>query len=292
MAVIQFVVLLFVSLLLFIGLKAVRPNEAYVFSLFGKYYGTLKEEGFWFVNPFLSANTGTGSAAIALAVSQALSVESIGSKGSDKRVSASSFRKTVSLKVQTFVNGVQKVNDKLGNPIMVGAVVIWKITNPTKAVFVVDDYKEYLSNQADSIIRNVARLYPYDNMDENESDEASELSLKGSSREIAEKMKLSLQDCVKDAGIEIIDVRINQLAYAEEIASAMLQRQQAVAIIAARKKIVEGAVSMVEMALAQLKEDGVVALDEERKAQMVSNLLVVLCGNKEAQPIVNSGSIY
>ncbi len=269
----------------FAGLKTVKPNEAYVFSLFGKYYGTLKTEGFRYVNPFVSANAGT----------------KIDNSGMDElisglkkgKASVTLVRKSVSMRMQTFVNGVQKVNDKLGNPVMVGAVVVWRITDPTKAVFVVDDYKEFLSNQADSIIRNVARLYPYDNMSEDDSDiSADELTLRGSSQEIADRMKGELQERVASAGLEIIDVRINQLSYAEEIAAAMLQRQQAVAIIAARKKIVEGAVSMVEMALDQLKKDNVVEFDEDKKAQMVSNLLVVLCGNKDAQPVVNSGSIY
>ncbi len=249
---------------LFLGLKAVRPNEAYVFTLFGKYYGTLKKEGFFFVNPFCIANNGTDE----------------GLKN----------KRSVSLRVQSLVNAVQKVNDKMGNPIMVGAVVIWKVSDPTRAVFVVDRYPDFLSNQADSIIRNVARLYPYDSMSDGD-DEDDELTLRGSSQEIANKMKNELQESVRDAGLEILEVRINQLSYSEEIAQAMLQRQQAVAVIAARRKIVEGAVSMVDMALKELEEGGIVNLDDEKKAQMVSNLLVVLCGNKDAQPVLNSGSI-
>ncbi len=282
---ILFILVLTMDCIGFAGLKTVKPNEAYVFSLFGKYYGTLKKEGFRFVNPFVSANSGTKNDNNGME-------ELIGGlkKG---RAGSQLPRKSVSMRMQTFANGVQKVNDRLGNPVMVGAIVVWRITDPTKAVFVVDDYKEFLSNQADSIIRNVARLYPYDNMSEDETDiSADELTLRGSSQEIADRMRDELQDRVASAGLEIIEVRINQLSYAEEIAAAMLQRQQAVAIIAARKKIVEGAVSMVEMALAQLKNDNVVDFDEEKKAQMVSNLLVVLCGNKDAQPVVNSGSIY
>ena len=249
---------------LFLGLKAVRPNEAYVFTLFGKYYGTLKKEGFFFVNPFCISNNGTDE----------------GLKN----------KRSVSLRVQSLVNAVQKVNDKMGNPIMVGAVVIWKVSDPTRAVFVVDRYSDFLSNQADSIIRNVARLYPYDSMSDGD-DEDDELTLRGSSQEIANKMRNELQESVKAAGLEILEVRINQLSYSEEIAQAMLQRQQAVAVIAARRKIVEGAVSMVDMALKELEEGGIVNLDDEKKAQMVSNLLVVLCGNKDAQPVLNSGSI-
>ena len=176
----------------------------------------------------------------------------------------------------------------MGNPIIIGSVVIWRVENPTKAVFNVENYQEYLSIQCDSVIRNIARMYPYDDM-ENDSEEKT---LRGSSQEIADSMKKELQEKVLDAGLEIQEVRITNLAYSDEIAAAMLQRQQAVAIIAARQKIVEGAVSMVKMAIEQLSEEEVVVLDEERKAAMVSNLLVVLCGNKDAQPIVNSGSIY
>ena len=193
----------------------------------------------------------------------------------------------------TLNNEKQKVNDQLGNPVIVGAVVIWRVVNPTKAVFNVNNYKTFLSIQCDSVIRNVSRLYPYDVADDgNPNNDADEKTLRGSTREVAEKMRHELQERVKDAGLEVSDVQITHLSYAPEIASAMLQRQQAVAIIAARQKIVEGAVGMVEMALDKLSENGVVELDEERKAAMVSNLLVVLCGNKDAQPIVNSGSIY
>lgn len=198
--------------------------------------------------------------------------------------------KKISTKISTLNNGVQKVNDVLGNPIVIGAVVIWKVVNPTSAAFSVENYKEFLSIQCDSTIRNIARLYPYDDMDD--MDGVEEKTLRGSSQEIADSMRAELQNRVKEAGLEIMEVRITHLSYSEEIAAAMLQRQQAVAVIAARQKIVEGAVSMVEMAINQLSEKEVVCLDDERKAQMVSNLLVVLCGNKEAQPIVNSGSIY
>ena len=188
----------------------------------------------------------------------------------------------------TLNNAQQKVNDVNGNPIIIGAVVIWKVVNPTKAVFNVENYEEYLFIQSDSIIRNTARAYPYDDF---ESDDV-ELTLRGSSLEIADKMKKDLQDKVENAGLEIMEVRITHLAYAEEIAAAMLRRQQATATIAAKEKIVEGAVGMVKMALEQLEEDQLVILDDERKAAMVSNLLVVLCGDKDPQPIVNSGSIY
>ena len=187
----------------------------------------------------------------------------------------------------TLNNDKQKVNDEEGNPIEIGVVVIWKITNTARAVFCVDNYVSYISTQCDAAIRQVARQYPYD-----VASDVDEKSLRGSSQEIAEILKKELQGRVEMAGIEIMEARIAHLAYAPEIAAAMLQRQQASAIIAARQKIVDGAVGMVEMALRKLSENGVVELDEERKAAMVSNLLVVLCGNKDAQPIVNSGSIY
>ena len=267
------------------GLKIIKPNEALVLSLFGKYYGTIYESGFHYVNPFCTAiypKKRDDDAAAKVA----------DSKKNGQDLMAVSIQKKISTKLSTFVNGAQKVNDKLGNPIEVGAIVIWKVVNATKAVINIDNYIEYLSNQTDSIIRNVARLYPYDDMDDSEDNDAEELTLRGSSSLIAEQMKKELADKVEEAGIEIVDVRINQIAYAPEIAAAMLQKQQAVAIIAARRKIVEGAVSMVEMALDQLKANSVVDLDEERKAQMVSNLLVVLCGNKEANPVLNAGSIY
>lgn len=280
------ILLLCSSCICFAGLKVIKPNEALVLSLFGKYYGTIYKSGYHFVNPFCTAiypRKRDDDAATKI----------VDSKKNGQEVLAVSIPKRISTKLSTFVNATQKVNDKLGNPIEVGAIVIWKVVNATKAVINIDNYIEYLSNQTDSIIRNVARLYPYDVINDNEEDnEAEELTLRGSSSLIAEHMKKELSSKVEDAGIEIVDVRLNQIAYAPEIAAAMLQRQQAVAIIAARKKIVEGAVSMVEMALEQLKNQNVVDLDEERKAQMVSNLLVVLCGNKEANPVLNAGSIY
>ena len=251
------------------GFHLINPNEAMVFTLFGEYYGTIKQEGFYFLNPFAGAV-----------------VPAAGKKAEEI------VKKKVSLKTMTLNNQQQKVNDALGNPIIIGAIVIWKVVNPTKALFEVDNSQTFLSTQCDSTIRNVARLYPYDLMEEEDEGENHEKTLRGSSQEIAENMKQELEKRVADAGIVVEEVRITHLAYAEEIAAAMLQRQQATAIIAARKKIVEGAVGMVDMAIEQLGEKEVVVLDEERKAAMVSNLLVVLCGHQEAQPIVNSGSIY
>lgn len=265
------------------GLKIVNPNEALVLTLFGKYYGTIKKDGFFFVNPFATSfNPTVAGAAETIAAEAAEAMK----KGTSKKAKAVS--KKVSTKTMTLNNAQQKVNDVQGNPIIIGSVVIWHVANPTKAVFNIENYFEYLSTQCDSTIRNTARLYPYDTIGE----EDDEMTLRGSSLEIAENMKCELQEKVREAGIEILEVRITHLAYAEEIAAAMLKRQQAAATIAAREKIVEGAVGMVRMALDKLEGDDLIVLDDERKAAMVSNLLVVLCGDKEAQPIVNSGSIY
>lgn len=247
------------------GLKVINPKEALVLALFGNYYGTLKKEGFFWVNPFVTAINPTVKLS----------------------ANAKTIHKKVSLKTMTLNNEKQKVNDEMGNPVEIGAVAIWQVVNPTRAVINVENYKNYLSIQCDSIIRNTARKYPYD-----ATEGGDEKTLRGSSQEIAGIMCKELQEKVENAGIKILEVRITHLAYAPEIASAMLQRQQAAAIIDARQKIVEGAVGMVEMALEKLNENQIVELDEERKAAMVSNLLVVLCGNKDAQPIVNSGSIY
>ena len=265
----------------FMGIKVIRPNEALVLTLFGKYTGTLKKEGIFFVNPFSSA---VNPASAAEQASQAGIQISADGKADIK--TASSVSKKLSLKAMTLNNKKQKINDKDGNPVEVSIVVIWKIANTAKAVFNVDNYQEYISIQADSTLRDVASLYPYDVGNDGGK------SLRGSSAEVAENLKTELQNRVADAGLEVIEARITHLAYAPEIAAAMLQRQQAAAIIEARQKIVDGAVGMVEMALERITENNVCDLDDERKAQMVSNLLVVLCGNKDAQPIVNSGSIY
>ena len=254
-------VVLIISIIMLCGFKTLQPNESYVFTLFGKYYGSLKRDGFFWVNPFCSAvNPARATMGVA---------------------------KKISLKAMTLNNEKQKVNDEEGNPIEISVVVIWRITNTARAVFNVDNYMAYLSTQCDAAIRQVARQYPYD-----VSSNGDEKSLRGSSQEIADIMCRELQKKTEDAGISIEEVRITHLAYAPEIASAMLQRQQAAAVIDARQKIVEGAVGMVEMALSKLNENDIVELDEERKAAMVSNLLVVLCGNKDAQPIVNSGTLY
>ena len=279
----------------FLGLKVLKPQEAFVFTLFGKYVGTIKEEGFYFVNPFCTA---VNPAAL---TKLAQSGDAVNKNGADVNqiaaaaAAAEASNKKISLKAMTLNNGRQKINDCLGNPVEIGIAVIWKVTDTAKAVFNVDNYKEYLSLQFDSALRNIVRIYPYDvatDVDTTGDGIADEGSLRGSAEVVAERIKNEIQNKVIDAGLEIIEARITYLAYAPEIASVMLQRQQASAIVDARKMIVDGAVGMVEMALDRLNEKQLVELDEERKAAMVSNLLVVLCGNHDAQPVVNSGSLY
>lgn len=269
--------------ILFAGLKILKPNEALVLTLFGKYHGTLKGAGFFFVNPFVTA---VNPAASHTAPNLSLSLDTTPSAGKSQQ-QIQLPNKKISLKAMTLNNNTQKINDLLGNPIIIGIVVIWRVVNTAKAAFNVDNYKEYLSIQCDSALRNIVRLYPYD-----VSGDDNEKTLRGSSQEIADRIKAEIQEKAEIAGLEIMEARITHLSYAPEIAAAMLQRQQASAIIDARQMIVEGAVGMVQMALEKLSEKNIVQLDDERKAAMVSNLLVVLCGNKDAQPIVNSGSLY
>ena len=274
--------------ILALGLKILKPQEALVLTLFGKYVGTLKGEGFYYVNPFCS---GVNPAA-KTRLGQSLDVNG-GGKAAKTELEVGG--KKISLKVMTLNNARQKINDCLGNPVEIGVAVMWRVVDTARAVFNVDNYKEYLSLQCDSAVRNIVRLYPYDmapNVDTTGDGVADEGSLRGSSQAVAASIREDLQCKVAQAGLEIIEARITYLAYAPEIAAVMLQRQQASAIIDARKMIVDGAVGMVEMALDRLKENGVVELDEERKAAMVSNLLVVLCGSHDAQPVVNSGSLY
>ena len=276
------------------GLKVLKPQEALVLTLFGNYVGTLKEEGFYYVNPFCTAvnpaaktrlnQSGDVNDANKLQVNVALQA------GTSEAIG-----KRISLKIMTLNNNRQKINDCLGNPVEIGIAVMWRVVDTAKAVFEVDNYKEYLSLQCDSALRNIVRIYPYDvapGVDTTGDGIADEGSLRGSSEVVAESIRNEIQNKVADAGLEILEARITYLAYAPEIAAVMLQRQQASAIIDARKMIVEGAVGMVEMALERLDEKHTVELDDERKAAMVSNLLVVLCGNHDAQPIVNTGSLY
>ena len=278
--------------ILLCGLKVLKPQEALVLTLFGKYKGTLKGEGFYFVNPFCTAV----NPAAKTKLNQSGDVDD-GNKlraGKDS-VNMEMPSKKISMKIMTLNNARQKINDCLGNPVEIGIAVMWRVTDTAKAVFNVDNYKEYLSLQCDSALRNIVRIYPYDvapGIDTTGDGQADEGSLRGSSDLVAQRIRDEIQSRVEEAGLEIIEARITYLAYAPEIAAVMLQRQQASAIIDARKMIVDGAVGMVEMALERLSENKTVELDEERKAAMVSNLLVVLCGNRDAQPIVNSGSLY
>lgn len=284
-------VLVFGGLTLTCGLKVLKPQEALVLTLFGDYIGTLKGEGFYWVNPFCSAVNPAADTRL----SQSGDVDSKANGSAASQNAKQTEGKKISLKRMTLNNARQKINDALGNPVEIGIAVIWQVTDTAKAVFNVDNYKEYLSLQCDSALRDVVRIYPYDvapNVDTTGDGLADDGSLRGSSEVVAKRIQDEIQKKVADAGIEIVEARITYLAYAPEIAAVMLQRQQASAIIDARKMIVDGAVGMVEMALDRLSENNVVELDDERKAAMVSNLLVVLCGNRDAQPIVNSGSLY
>lgn len=283
--------------MLFLGLKVLKPQEALVLTLFGKYIGTIREAGFYFVNPFCTSV----NPAAKTKLSQSGDVNTAENKQLRINTAEMSMAgpeipdKRISLKIMTLSNNRQKVNDCLGNPVEIGIAVMWRVVDTAKAVFNVDNYKEYLSLQCDSALRNIVRIYPYDvapNVDTTGDGIADEGSLRGSSEVVANRIRDEIQQKVAEAGLEIIEARITYLAYAQEIAAVMLQRQQASAIIDARKMIVDGAVGMVEMALERLSENDVVRLDDERKAAMVSNLLVVLCGNRDAQPVVNSGSLY
>jgi len=247
--IVAWVLILVVDLVCWAGFTVVNPNEAKVIQLFGVYRGSIKEQGFWWVNPFTS-------------------------------------RRTVSLRVRNFESSHLKVNDHDGNPIEIAAVVVWRVVETAEAVFQVDDYEHFVHVQSESALRNLATSYSYD------AHEEGQLSLRMSAGEIAHRLRDEIQERLIQAGVEVIEARISHLAYAPEIANAMLRRQQASAIIAARQKIVEGAVGMVEMALELLNAKHVIQLDEDRKAAMVSNLLVVLCSDRDAQPVVNTGTLY
>ena len=245
------IILLLDFILVLPGLIIVNPNESKVLTLFGKYVGTVKSDGFFWVNPL-------------------------------------TVKRKLSLRARN-LNGQQlKVNDKMGNPIEIAAVIVWQVNETAKATFAVENYLQYVNIQSEAAVRHLANSFAYDNME----DESAELNLKDGAEKVSIILEEELNERLSRAGIEVIEARISHLAYAQEIASAMLQRQQASAVISARKLIVEGAVGMVEMALARLSEKGIVELDEERKAAMVSNLLVVLCGDRNVQPVVNTGTLY
>ena len=277
-----------------VGLRILKPNEALVLTLFGKYIGTIKGAGFYAINPFCVAVNPAAQTKLNqsgdVAHKQAQPMVN-----ADLNVAFEIPNKKISLKIMTLNNNRQKINDCLGNPVEIGIAVMWRVVDTAKAAFNVDNYKEYLSLQCDSALRNIVRLYPYDvapGVDTTGDGIEDDGSLRGSSEVVASRIRDEIQARVNEAGLEVIEARITYLAYAPEIAAVMLQRQQASAIIDARKMIVDGAVGMVEMALERLKDNGLVQLDEERKAAMVSNLLVVLCGNHDAQPVVNAGNLY
>jgi len=234
------------------GFVLVNPNGSRVLLLFGKYVGTIKKNGFYWVNPFF-------------------------------------FKKKISLRASNFDSERLKVNDKLGNPVMISTILVWRVTDTYKAAFDVDDYQNFVRVQTDAAVRKLASMYPYDNFADEGLDE--DITLRSSVNEVSEALEQEVQERLSMAGIEVLEARIGYLAYAQEIANAMLKRQQATAIVAARHKIVEGAVSMVDMALEELSKKEIVELDEERKAAMVSNLMVVLCSDKDAAPIVNAGTL-
>lgn len=245
------VVLVVLFIFLAIGFTVVDPNQSCVMVLFGAYKGTIKSNGFYWVNPFF-------------------------------------VRKKISLRARNFDSETIKVNDKLGNPIMIGLVLVWKVQDTFKAAFGVDEFEHFVVVQSEAALRKLAGIYPYDNIE----DEKAKLTLRESTEEVNDQLEAEIKERLDMAGIQVIEARINHIAYAQEIAQAMLKRQQATAIVAARFKIVEGAVSMVEMALDELSKKHIVDLDEEKKATMVSNLMVVLCGDKDATPVVNTGTLY
>ncbi|MBU1370948.1 MAG: SPFH domain-containing protein [Bacteroidetes bacterium] len=246
-----FVLLLLLAIFLSIGFTVVNPNKAVVLVLFGKYSGTIKDNGFFWVNPFF-------------------------------------VRRSISLRARNFDSEPIKVNDKIGNPIMIGLVLVWKVSNTYKASFAVDEFQHFVVVQSEAALRKLAGIYPYDNFEDHDA----EITLRSGGEEVNLELEREVVERLDIAGIEVIEARINYIAYAQEIAQAMLKRQQATAIVAARFKIVEGAVSMVDMALEQLAEKKIVELDDDKRATMVSNLMVVLCGDKEASPVVNTGTLY
>lgn len=243
--------IIFFTVLLFPGFFFINPNGSRVLVLFGKYIGTVKENGFYWVNPFY-------------------------------------IKQSISLRARNFDSERVKVNDKVGNPILIGVILVWKVDNTYKAAFEVDNYENFVRIQSDAAVRKLAGMYPYDNFE----DEQAEITLRSGLNEVNHTLEDELRNRLNIAGIEVIEARIGYLAYAAEIASAMLRRQQATAIVAARQKIVEGAVGMVEMALEQLSRKEIIHLDEERKASMVSNLMIVLCADKDVTPVVNTGTLH
>lgn len=281
------VLLLVVAIIVSNGFFTLQPGQARVCVLFGKYVGTVRDDGLHWANPFYARSLGRTSApddpAGALLTKSALT--------GLPTASGRSHVSKISLRARTHEGERIKVNDKMGNPIEIATVVVWRVADTAKAIFDVDDYEGYVSMQVETALRHVASIYAYDHL-EDDDDSSTTITLRSNIEEISEALKLELTRKLSVAGVAIEDARLTHLAYAPEIAQVMLRRQQADAVIAARKKIVEGAVSMVDMALSQLSDDGIVEFDEDRKAVMASNLMVVLCGESEAQPVLNTSSLY
>ena len=274
--------------LLLNGFFSLQPGQARVCILFGKYVGTVRDEGFFWANPFFSKSMG-GSAGIGDMIELEMSDSKAAKAAAQK--AAKGNPTTISTRVRTLNGERLKVNDKMGNPIEIATVVVWHVADTAKALFDVDDYQSYVAMQAETALRHVASVYAYDHL-EDESDAAGAITLRANVEEVSEALRRELAMRLAPAGVEIDDARLTHLAYSPEIAQAMLRRQQAEAVIAARKKIVEGAVSMVDMAVKEMAAGGTIELDDERKAQMASNLMVVLCGESEAHPVLNAGSLY
>ena len=277
--------LLFIaSIILSCGFFTLQPGQARVCVLFGKYVGTVRDEGLRWANPFYAKSLGSTNAA------DNSSVEVNGS-GATVNLGGHKHGSKISTRARTYTGDRIKVNDKMGNPIEIATVIVWHVKDTAKALFDVDDYESYVEMITETALRHVASLYAYDHMEDDDAN-ATTITLRTHIEEVSEALRAELSRKLEVAGVEIDDARLTHLAYAQEIAQAMMRRQQAEAIIAARKKIVEGAVGMVDMALSQLSEGGVVEFDDDRKAVMASNLMVVLCGDSEAQPVVNTGTLY
>ena len=280
------IVLLIVAIILSSGFFSLQPGQARVLVLFGNYVGTVHDSGFYWANPFYARSLGSDGTGASIDVSLEEGTPSVKAAAAAKALSTK-----VSLRARTLNGDRLKVNDKMGNPIEIATVVVWHVADTAKALFDVDHYPSYVAMQTETALRHVASIYAYDHMEDDDSSNQS-ITLRSNIEEVSESLKEELDRRLAPAGVSVDDARLTHLAYAPEIAQAMLRRQQAEAIIAARKKIVEGAVSMVDMALKELSDGGVVEFDDDRKAAMASNLMVVLCGESEAQPVLNTGSLY
>ena len=285
--IILYCVVLTAAIIISCGFFTLQPGQARVCVLFGDYKGTVRDEGFRWANPFYTRNLGMTNE-----VAEQDTPETIASKMAGVNISRNNKHGSkISTRARTYNGDRIKVNDKMGNPIEIATVVVWRVVDTAKALFDVDDYESYVYTVTETALRHVASLYSYDHMDDDDA-LTDAITLRTNIEEVSEALKVELDRRLEMAGVDVLDARLTHLAYAPEIAQAMLRRQQAEAIIAARKKIVEGAVSMVDMAVEKLAEGGNIDLDDERKAAMASNLMVVLCGDSEAQPVLNTGSLY